>query len=135
MRLADPTVHFSSLSISSFASGGASLSRSDSKGTGPSSVCQIGFSSHLSNEQNKHIYFSWIQKGFTVEPREMIQGHIFSEMIRIQTRQSELQAKIGVTDQKSGLQLGRPQNPNRIAQKGPQMELRRFRRKPPLKPS
>ena len=38
-------------------------------------------------------YFSWIQKGFTAEPREMIRGRIFSEMIRIRTRKSELQAK------------------------------------------
>ena len=32
-------------------------------------------------------------EGFTAEPREMIRGRIFSEIIRIQARKSELQAE------------------------------------------
>ena len=36
--------------------------------------------------------------------------------------------KVGVTDQKSEMQPGRPQNPNRIARKGPQMGFRCFYR-------
>ena len=40
-----------------------------------------------------HVYVRWIQEGFTVEPREIIRGRTFSEMIRIRTRKSELQAE------------------------------------------
>ena len=45
----------------------------------------------------------------------MIRGRIFRKMIRVLARKSELQAKVGVTDQKSELQWGRPpeSEPNR----------------------
>ena len=48
----------------------------------------------------------------------MIRGRIFSEMIRIQARKSELQAESRSYGPKVGDTAGQtPQNPNRIAQK------------------
>ena len=54
------------------------------------------------------VYVIWIQEGFTAEPLRMIRGEIFSGMIRIQARQSEIQAesrsyrpKVGDTAQSS----------------------------------
>ena len=44
----------------------------------------------------KALYLGWNQKGFTVEPREMIRRRIFSEMIPFSARKSELQTKMTV---------------------------------------
>ena len=54
----------------------------------------------------------------------MIRGRIFREMIRVSAQKSQLQAKVGVTDQKSELQPGRPpeSEPNR-PEKGPEWRL------------
>ena len=47
----------------------------------------------------------------------MIRGRIFSEMIQIQARKSELQAESRSYGPKSEIQRADPQNPKRIAQK------------------
>ena len=79
---------------------------------------------------------SWIQKGFTAEPPRNDSGRIVSEMIRIEARKSELQAKsrsyrpkVTVTARQTpGIRTESPR-------KGPRMGFRCFYRKPPLKPS
>ena len=60
----------------------------------------------------------------------MIRGLIFSEMIRIQARKSELQAESRSYRPKVG---DTAQNPNQIAQKKAPNGVRCFYRKPPLK--
>ena len=54
------------------------------------------------------------KKALLQNPREMIRGQIFREMIRVSARKSEFNCyrpKVGVTDQKSELQPGRPPEP------------------------
>ena len=59
------------------------------------------------------------KKALLQNPRDMIRGRIFSEMIRVSAQNPE--PKVGVTDQKSELQPGRPpeSEPNR-PEKGPE---------------
>ena len=66
----------------------------------------------------------------------MIRGQIFSEMIRIQAESQSYRLKVGVTDQKSEIQPGRPpkSEPNRPEQ-GPEWGLGASTETPPLKPS
>ena len=71
--------------------------------------------------KTKRLHFSWIRKGFNVEPPSNDSGANFSEMIRIQAG-----PKVRVTGQKSEIQTksqsysrADPQNPNRIAPKRP----------------
>ena len=59
----------------------------------------------------------------------MIRERVFSEMLRIRARKSELQAE------SRSYSRADPQNPNQIARKGPWMGFACFYRKPPLKPS
>ena len=61
----------------------------------------------------KNITFalSGFKKALLQNPREMIRGRIFREMIRIQAQKSELRAK------SQRYSRADPQNPNQIAQK------------------
>ena len=65
-------------------------------------------------------------------------GGNFSEMIRVEAQKSELQAKVGVADQKSELQSElqrcRPQNLGRITQKSHPNRVYVLLQKLPLKP-
>ena len=81
-------------------------------------------------------YVTWIQKGFTVEPREMIRGRISSEMIRIQARKSELQAKSRSYGPKVRVTAGQtPESELNRSEKAPKWGLGASTEKPPLKPS
>ena len=55
------------------------------------------------------------KKALLQNPREMIRGQIFKEMIRVSAQSQSYRPKVGVTDQKSELQPGRtPESePNR----------------------
>ena len=63
---------------------------------------------------------SGFKKALLQNPREMIRGRIFREMIRVSAGKSELQAKSRSCRPKVGVYSGAdPQNPNRI---GPEKE-------------
>ena len=64
------------------------------------------------------------EKALLQKPREMIRGRIFREMIRVSAQSQSYKPKVGVTDQKSELQPGRPpeSEPNR-PEKGPEWGL------------
>ena len=76
------------------------------------------------------------KKALLQNPREMIRGRIFSEMIRVQTRKSELQAKSRSYRPKVRVTAGQtPTSRTESPGKGPRIGFRCFYRKPPLKPS
>ena len=64
--------------------------------------------------RNVAFSLSGFKKALLQNPREMIRGQIFSGMIRIQARKSEIQAESRSYRPKVG---DTAQNPNRIAQK------------------
>ena len=69
-------------------------------------------------------------------PRDMTRGRLFSEMIRIQARKSELQAESRSYGPKSqSYSWTDPQNPNRISQKRVPNGASALLQKTPLKPS
>ena len=80
--------------------------------------------------------FSGFKKALLQNPREMIRGRIFSEMIRIQARKSELQAESRSYGPKVGDTAGQtPRIRTESPRNGPRMGFRCFYRNPPLKPS
>ena len=79
---------------------------------------------------------SGFKKALLQNPQEMIRGRIFSEMIRIQARKSELRAESQSYGPKVGVTAGRaPRLRTESPRKGPRMGFRCFYREPPLKPS
>ena len=99
--------------------------------------CNFKLQSWLANiaSQDAHS-LGGFKKALLQNPREMIRGRPFSEMIRIRARKSELQGesrsyrpKVRVT---AG-QTGRVRTES--LRQGPGMGFRCFYRKPPLKPS
>ena len=79
---------------------------------------------------------SGFKKALLQNPREMIRGRIFSEMIRIQARKSELRAESRSYGPKVGVTAGQtPRIRTESPRKGPRMGFGCFYRNPPLKPS
>ena len=79
---------------------------------------------------------SGFKKALLQNPREMIRGRIFSEMIRIQARKSELQAESRSYGPKVGDTAGQtPRIRTESPKKGARMGFRCSCRNPPLKPS
>ena len=79
---------------------------------------------------------SGFKKALLQNPREMIRGRIFSEMIRIQARKSELQAESRSYGPKVRDTAGQtPRIRTESPREGPRMGFRCFYRNPPLKPS
>ena len=90
--------------------------------------------------QNSCVFQAYILSGFKKallqNPRQMIRGRIFSEMIRVQARKSELQAKSRSYGPKVGDTARQtPRIRTEPPRKGPRMGFRCFYRNPPLKPS
>ena len=84
----------------------------------------------------RRVYVRWIQKGFTAEPPKNDSGPIFSEMIRISARKSELQAKSRSYRPKVRVTAGQtPKIRTESPGKGTRIGFWRFCRGPPLKPS
>ena len=82
----------------------------------------------LKNARN----LSGFKKALLQNPREMIRGRIFSEMIRISARKSELQAESRSYGRKIGDTAGQtPRIRTESPRKGPRMGFGCFYRKPP----
>ena len=106
-------------------------------GTGVGSDCHCQSEPLPSAVSKTWVYtLSGFKKALLQNPREMIRGRIFSEMIRIQARKSELQAKSRSYGPKVGDTAGQtPRFRAESSRKEPRMGFRCFCRKPPLKPS
>ena len=97
---------------------------------------QTRISAMPSKLQNGMHALSGFKKALLQNPREMIRGRIFSEMIRIQARKSELQAESRSYGPKVGDTAGQtPRIRTESLRKGPRMGFRCFYRNPSLKPS
>ena len=79
--------------------------------------------------------FFWIQEGFTAKPpRNDSRASFSGKWFGFRPESQSYRPKVGVTDQKSELQWGRPpeSEPNR-PEKKPRIGFRCFYRKPPLR--
>ena len=87
---------------------------------------------------NEAHQLSGFKKALLQNPRELIRGRIFSEMIRIQARKSELRAESRSYGPKVGVTAGQtPRIRTESPRKGPRMGFFwvLITEKPPLKPS
>ena len=92
-------------------------------------------SSQEQPDQTIYVYvLSGFKKALLQNPREMIRGRIFREMIRVSARKSELQPRKSDLQAKSRSYNGAdPQNPNRISQEGNPNRVWVLLQKTPLK--
>ena len=88
------------------------------------------------SHRNSYPLFYSVIAALLQNPREMIQGRIFSEMIRIQARKSELRPESRSYRPKVRVTAGHPPRiRTESPRKGTRIGFRCFYRKPPLKPS